>query len=66
MQIETTTVTTETQIVFGENFIINTVEQNASTVCDCCPNQAVGAKEMLQNRGWSLNGDSQFCPECNY
>lgn len=66
MQIETTTITTETMNVIGTNFQITTYEQSISAFCDCCPNQANGAKEILENRGWFLGSQSQFCPECNF
>ena len=66
MQIQTTTITTETQNVFGQNFVINTYEQTVSAFCDTCDNQANGAKANLERQGWSLGSNSQFCPECNY
>jgi len=66
MQIRTTTITTETQNVSGQNFVINTFEQTINAFCDCCDNQANGAKEVLENRGWHLGQAQQFCPECNY
>ena len=66
MQIETTTVTTQTQQALGQNFVTKTYEQSISAFCDCCNNQANGAREILENRGWFLGSQSQFCPECNY
>lgn len=66
MQIETTTVTTQTQQALGQNFVIRTYEQSVSAFCDCCDSQANGARETLENRGWFLGSQSQFCPECNY
>jgi len=66
MTVETTTITTQTQNVIGQNFLITTIEQTVNAFCDCCDNQASGAREMLENRGWSLGSSAQFCPECNY
>lgn len=67
MQIETTTITNETMnTTNGATFKITTFEQSISAFCDCCDNQANGAKEILENRGWFLGSQSQFCPECNY
>lgn len=66
MQVETTITTTETQTVGNMNFQIKTFEQTISAFCDCCPNQANGTKPELEKRGWELNANSQFCPNCNY
>jgi len=65
MQIQTTTITTETMEVLGDNFQITTFEQSISAFCDCCSNQASGTKTSLENSGWYLGRNEQFCPECN-
>ncbi len=66
MQIQTTTKTIENQTVEGVNFQITTFEQSITAFCDCCPNQLSGTKSSLENHGWFLGNESQFCPECNY
>ena len=66
MQIEQMTITTEKQVSFGDEFQITTFEQTVTAFCDCCPNQAVGAKTKLENQGWFLGQKAQFCPDCNY
>lgn len=66
MQIQTTTITTEQQAVSGANFTVTTFEQTVSAFCDTCDSQATGAETVLENRGWYLGRNEQFCPECNY
>ncbi len=65
MQIQTTTITTETMESFGANFQITIYEQKMTAFCDCCDNQSTGTKQQLENRGWEMNANCQFCPECN-
>ncbi len=66
MQIETTTITTESTQVLGANFQVTTFEQQITAFCDICPNNATAAKETLENRGWYLGRNEEFCPECNF
>ncbi len=65
MQIQTTTITTETMPVQNVNFQITTFEQTTSVFCDCCDTEAKAEKSQLENRGWYLGQREQFCPECN-
>ncbi|HEX8637938.1 MAG TPA: hypothetical protein VF692_07750 [Pyrinomonadaceae bacterium] len=65
MQIQTTTITTEAAQSFGANFQITTFEQTVSAFCDLCDNEANGAQTVLENRGWHLGQNEQFCPDCN-
>lgn len=65
MQIETTTITTENTIAANVPFTVTTFEQTVSAFCDCCDNEANGAKETLENQGWYLGSKAQFCPNCN-
>lgn len=41
-------------------------ENKVSAYCDCCDNSDYGTKEALENKGWELNSNSQFCSEHNY
>jgi hypothetical protein len=65
MQIQTTTITSETQSALGESFQITTYEQTTTAFCDCCPNQGTGTRKELERRGWYLGSREEFCPECN-
>lgn len=65
MQVQTTTITTETMTAIGANFQITTFEQATTAFCDCCDNQASGTKDELKRRGWYLGQREEFCPECN-
>jgi hypothetical protein len=65
MQIQTTTITTETANIIGANFQITTFEQTVSAFCDCCDSQASGAETVLEKQGWFLGSQAQFCPNCN-
>ncbi len=66
MQIQTTTITTETTQVLGANFQITVIEQEITAFCDTCPNNSTATKQTLINRGWHLGSREQFCPECNF
>lgn len=66
MQIQTLTITTETQTTSDNtSFKITTFEQTTTAFCDCCDNQASGTKQDLTRRGWHLGSREEFCPECN-
>lgn len=66
MQVQTTTITTETTTAIGANFKVTTFEQTTTAFCDCCPNQSTGTVNELKQRGWTVSQGSEFCPECNY
>jgi hypothetical protein len=66
MQIQTLTITTETQTTSdNSSFKITTFEQTTTAFCDCCPNQSTGTKRQLENSGWFLGRNEEFCPDCN-
>ncbi len=66
MQVQTTTVTTETMSVENNQFQITNFEEAVTAFCDCCPNQATGTKDELARRGWWVGQNEQFCGECNF
>jgi hypothetical protein len=33
--------------------------------CDCCSNEARADKLSLENCGWYVGANEQFCPNCN-
>ena len=63
MQIQTTTITTETIPVSLDFFKVTTYEMPIIAFCDCCANQASGTKTELENAGWSFGKGS--CLEVN-
>ena len=40
-------------------------ENKVNAFCDTCDCQARAEKQTLENRGWHLGRNEQFCPECN-
>ncbi len=65
MQVQTTTTTTENVSALGANFQIVTFEQTITAFCDTCANNANGTITALENQGWHLGRNEQFCSECN-
>ena len=65
MQIQTTTITTETTTAAGLPFRVTTYEQTTTAFCDCCDNQATGTENELNRRGWQFYRGAEFCPNCN-
>lgn len=65
MQVQTTTITTETINASGADFQVKTYEMKMTAFCDCCDNQATGTKDDLRGRGWGFGNGSEFCPACN-
>lgn len=65
MQVQTTTITTETMKLTDAAFKITTLEQTTTAFCDCCDNQSTGTKDELRRRGWGFAQGAEFCPDCN-
>lgn len=65
MQVQTTTITTETINAAGADFQVKTYEMKITAFCDCCDNQATGTEKQLKTRGWYCGRNEQFCPNCN-
>lgn len=65
MQIQTTTITTETAEVFGANFQVTTFEQTTTGFCDVCGDRQTGTADSLRAAGWYLGRNEHFCPNCN-
>jgi hypothetical protein len=65
MQIQTTTITTETITALDANFQITSFEMKTKGFCDVCGTRKSGSTETLEREGWYLGKREQFCPACN-